>query len=133
MNDSVNYSFKKISDKNGICTYYTNPSKAKVSTDNDGIVTYYEKSLGEIGNKKWIWIFDTEGFDMKQSLEVRTGSGIADLITKKYGENLIEIKVINPTWQIKAIMAIIWPFLNDVTRHKIKIMGDRYYSLLEFI
>lgn len=126
-------SFKKLSEKNGICTYYTNPTKAKLYTDTDSILSHYDNILAEIGDKKWIWIFDSEGFDMKQSLEVKTGSGIAQLITNKYGHNLLEIKIINPTWHIKSMLTVVWPFLNQITRDKVKILGDRYYSILEFI
>ena len=69
--DPESHSFKKVSEKNGISTYYTNPTKAK-DRNTDGILTHYENTLEEIGNKKWIWIFDSDGFDMKHSLELKT-------------------------------------------------------------
>jgi len=37
------HSFKKISEKNGISTYYTNPTKAK-DRDTDGILMHYENT-----------------------------------------------------------------------------------------
>ena len=49
--DPTCYSFKKISEKNGICVYYTNPTKATISTD---IVEHYDNALKQIGNNKWI-------------------------------------------------------------------------------
>jgi len=128
--DPTCYSFKKISEKNGICVYYTNPTKAIINTD---IVEHYDNALKQIGNNKWIWIFDSDGFNMKYVLDLKTGTGIAELLTDKYATNLLEIKVINPTWHIKTILKAVMPFLDKVTRNKIKILKDRYYSILEFV
>jgi hypothetical protein len=131
--DPTSHSFRKISEKNGILTYYTNPTKAKLYTDRDGILKHYNNALELIGNNKWIWIFDSEGFDLKHAMEVQTGIGIAKLTTGKYGNNLLEIKIINPTWHIKTMLTAIWPFLNEQTKQKINILSDRVYSVLEFI
>lgn len=131
--DPTCHSFKKVAEKDGIVTYYTNPTKAKLYMDTEGILNHYNNSMASIGDKKWIWIFDSDGFDLKHALEVKTGIGIAKLITGKYGENLVEIKVINPTWHIKTMLTTVWPFLNEKTKQKITILKDRYYSLLEFI
>jgi hypothetical protein len=131
--DPTSHSFRKISEKNGIVTYYTNPTKAKLYTDTEGILEHYNNALNTVGDKKWIWIFDSDGFDVKHALEISTGIGIAKLITGKYGNNLQEIKIINPTWHIKTMIKAVWPFLNDRTKQKINIMGDRYYSVVEFV
>ncbi len=131
--DPTPHTFKKLSDKNGIITYYTNPTKSTLHTTSDDIIGYYDKTLSEIGNKKWIWIFDSDGFDMKHALEIQTGTGIAKLLTEKYDHNLLEIKIINPTWHIKSVLSVVWPFLNQNTKNKIKLLGDRYYSVIEFI
>lgn len=131
--DPTCHSFKKISEKNGVCIYYTNPTKAKLYTDTEGILTHYDNALKQVGNKKWIWIFDSDGFDMKHALEVKTGIGIAELLTDKYANNLVEIKIINPTWHIKTMLKAVMPFLDKVTRDKIKILKDRYYSVVEFV
>jgi len=131
--DPTCHSFKKISEKNGVYIYYTNPTKAKLYTDTEGILTHYDNALKQVGNKKWIWIFDSDGFDMKHALEVKTGIGIAELLTDKYANNLVEIKIINPTWHIKTMLKAVMPFLDKVTRDKIKILKDRYYSVVEFV
>jgi hypothetical protein len=133
MLDPTSHSFRRISEKDGIVTYYTNPTKAKLYKDTDGILKHYDNALSSIGDKKWIWIFDSEGFDIKHALEVQTGIGIAKLTTDKYGENLQEIKIINPTWHIKSMLLAVWPFLNSQTKEKITILKDRPYSVLEFI
>ena len=132
--DPQSHSFRKLSEKNGIAVYYTNPTKAKLYTDTDGILKHYDNALASVGNKKWIWIFDSDGFDLKHAMEMQTGIGIAKLITtNKYGNNLQEIKIINPTWHIKTMIASVWPFLNQTTKDKIRILKDRYYSPVEFV
>lgn len=131
--DPSSHSFKKISEKNGVCIYYTNPTKSKLYTDTDGIISHYDNALKQIGDKKWVWIFDSEGFDLKHALEVKTGTGIAKLLTDTYADNLLEIKIINPTWHIRTMLTAVWPFLSQTTRDKIRILKDRYYSVLEFV
>jgi hypothetical protein len=131
--DPTSHSFKRLSEKNGVVLYYTNPTKSRLYNDKDGILSHYTNALDSVKGRKWAWIFDSEGFDLKHAAEVGTGIGIAKLITGKYGETLEEIKIINPTWHIKTMLAAVWPFLNEKTKQKIKIMGDRYYSILEFI
>ena len=74
--DPTSHSFKKISEKDGVCTYYTKPINSKLYTDTDGILSHYDNALKQIGDKKWIWIFDSDGFDLKHAMEVKTGSGI---------------------------------------------------------
>lgn len=133
MMDPTSHSFKKISEKNGIAVYYTNPSKSKLYTDTDGILSHYDNALKQIGDKKWSWIFDSEGFNIKHALEVKTGTEIAKLLTDKYADNLMEVKIINPTWHIKSMLAVVLPFLNQKTRDKIHILKDRYYSVVEFV
>lgn len=121
--DPTSHSFRKISEKNGIVTYYTNPSKALLYTDTDGILTHYDNALKQVGDNKWIWIFDSDGFDLKHAMEVKTGVGVAKLLTQKYAHNLQEIKIINPTWHIKTMLTVIWPFLSDSVKQKITIIN----------
>lgn len=131
--DPTSHSFKKISEKNGVAVYYTNPSKSKLYTDTEGILSHYDNALKQVGNKKWTWIFDSDGFDLKHALEVKTGTGIAKILTEKYADSLVEIKIINPTWHIKTMLTAVWPFLNERTKAKINILSDRYYSVVEFV
>ena len=131
--DPTSHCFKKISEKNGTYIYYTNPSKAKLYTDTEGILSHYDNALKQIGDKKWIWIFDSDGFDLKHAMEVKSGIGIAKLLTDKYAHNLQEIKIINPTWHINTMLTVVWPFLNQTTCDKITILKDRYYSIVEFL
>jgi hypothetical protein len=130
--DPTSHSFRKLSEKNGISTYYTNPAKAKLYKDTEGILEHYNNALELIGNNKWSWIFDSDGFDLHHAMEIQTGIGIAK-ITVKYGNNLEEIKIINPTWYIKVMLTVVMPFLSDKIRQKINIMDDRFYSILEFV
>ena len=45
MMDPTSHSFKKISEKNGVITYYTNPTKAKLYNDTTGILEHYNNAL----------------------------------------------------------------------------------------
>ena len=110
--DPSTYSFKKISEKNGISTYYTNPAKGKQSVDEDEIVAFYTKAIESIGNKKWIWIFDGTEFDLKHLFQVEVAIELAKLISSKFSEKLQKIIIINPNFYIKSIYNIIYPFLN---------------------
>jgi CRAL/TRIO domain len=131
--DPASHSFRKLLDKNGRCVFYTNPSKAKDHNDTEGILRHYDRALAQIGDKKWIWIFDGDGFESEHALEISTGRGIAALINEKYGNTLEEIKIINPTIHIKVILKLIRPFMSDLIESKIRMLDDRPYSVLEFI
>ncbi len=131
MNPTTEYNFKKISDKNGTVIFYTNPVKAKPNSHN--ILTYYDDTLKQIGNKKWVWIFDSEGFSIKHATEISMGTEITKLVTEKYAHSLQEIKIINPTWHIKTMLKALLPFTDELTKQKIKLLDDRPRSILEFI
>ena len=127
------HSLEKISERGNIITYYAHPSNATAYTDTEGILLHCENALKYVGNNNWICIINSADFSVKHALEIQTGIGIAKLVMSKYTHNLIEIKIINPTWHIKTMLNVIWPFLNQATRNKIKILDDRYYSVLEFV
>lgn len=131
--DPTSHSFRKIAENKGVSIYYTNPTKAKLYYDTEGILNHYENMLIQNKNAKWAWIFDSEGFDVRYAFEVRTGIGIAKLIANKFGNTLDEIKIINPTWHIRTMLAILYPFISDSIKQKILILDDRYYSPVEFI
>jgi len=131
--DPTGHTFRKLTEKNGVVIYYTNPNRAKTFTDTNDIINHYNNEISTVGNKRWVWIFDSDGFDLKQALDIQSGLGIAKVITGKCGNNLQEIKIINPTWHIKALISAVTPFLDKSTKEKIRVMGDRYYSVLEFI
>ena len=134
--DQSNYSFKKISDKNGVVTYYTKPTNGIKYTNNNQILEHYNIAFASIGDKKWMWIFDSEGFSLSLVLDSQPGTGIvgiANLLMGKYGDSLLEIKIINPTWHIRTLLTAMWPFLNKQLKKKIKILDDRVYSIVEFV
>ena len=119
--DPASHSFRKVSDKSERCVFYTIPSKAKCK-ETDGILLHYDNALAQIGNKRWTWIFDGEGFETEHAMEIRTGQGIAELLNEKYGNNLEEIKIINPTIHIKVILKVIGPFMSDLIKSKINML-----------
>lgn len=131
--DPASYSFKKVSDKNGVTVFYTNPAKAKIYKDHEEIVAHFDHTLERLGGRKWIWIFDGDGFDTDHMMEIKTGKNLATIIMEKYGDSLQEIKIINPSVHVKVIMKVIMPFLDKKVVSKIKMLDDRAYSILEFI
>lgn len=127
------YSFKKLHERNGISTYYTKPSTIHEYDTPEEVLHDFNDILDHLGNNKWSWIIDSDGFELTLSLDMKTSRGFASLLSGKHAENLQEIRLINPTLCIRMILKLIMPFLPDSTRKKVKILSDRYYSLLEFL
>ena len=114
------HSFKRVEERNGITVFYTCPAQA-TQTGTDGIIEHYSGIMNDLGGKPWIWIFDSAGFDAKHALEVKTAIELTKLIVSKYSTSLKKIVIINPTWHIRGIIKIIWPFINENVRNIIKI------------
>lgn len=127
------YSFKKLHTRNGVSTYYTKPSTITQYEDADQALEDYNKSLNHLGNHKWSWIIDGDGFEIMYALELKTGKGISSLLSGNHGENLQEIRVVNPTLCMRILIKAAMAFLPETTRKKVKVMTDRYYSILEFL
>ena len=89
--------------------------------DSKIILAHYENILNNLGNDtQWIWIFDSKEFGLTQSLEIQTAIGIAKLISpQKYGKNLQQIVIANPTMYIRTALNVILPFLSQDIRNKI--------------
>ena len=130
---SPSYSFKKINNRHGVSTYYTKPSTITQYQDADDALKAYDEILDHLGNNKWSWIIDGDGFEIMYALEFKTGKGISSLLSGKHGENLQEIRVVNPTMCMRILIKAAMAFLPEATRKKIKVLTDRYYSLLEFL
>lgn len=127
------HSFKKVSEKNGICIFYTKPASATKYSDTAGTISHIDRALHAIGSKKWTWVFDGDGFEAQHALELHTGRGILKLIEQKYGNQLQQILFINPSWHIKGVVRAGSIGLQDNIKSKIKILDDRIYSILEFM
>lgn len=127
------YSFKKIKEHNGVSTYYTKPSSIHEYDTAEQVLEEYNKILDHLGNNKWAWIIDGDGFEIKYALEMKSGMGFAKLLSGKHGENLQTITIVNPTLCIKMLVKAITPFLSSIIQKKVKMLTDRYYSLLEFL
>jgi hypothetical protein len=122
--DSTSHSFSKLCEIKGVSIFYTKPANATKYTDTEGILAHYDNMLKYNGDKPWTWIFDSEGFGMKHALEVRTGIGIAKLITSKYSKNLQKIIVKNPTWHIKLMYTFVSPFLSAKVNSMVEFSND---------
>jgi hypothetical protein len=131
--DPAGYSFKKVSDKNGVCIFYSNPAKAKIFKEYEGLIEHFEHMMAQNASKKWKWIFDGEGFDTDHMFEMNIGMAILDLLTTKYGNQLHEVIVINPSIHVKIILKTVFRFLDDRFQAKVHVKDDRTYSILEFM
>lgn len=131
--DPAGYSFKKVSDKNGVCIFYSNPAKAKIFKEHEGLLEHFEHMMAQNVSKKWKWIFDGEGFDSDHMFEMNMGMSIMEMLKNKYGHQLQEVIVINPSIHIKIILKTAFHFLDESLQAKVHVKDDRAYSILEFI
>ena len=131
--DPTSHSFKKVAEKGGVTIYFSQPSTAKLYEDTDGILSHVDNMLALNGTKPWSCILDWKGFDLKHAVEVKTGVGLIRLLMEKYGNTLVEFKVINPSWHINGMVKLASAALQPAMFAKIKVLEDRKYSVLEFI
>jgi len=111
------HSFMKIKDQpDGTAVFYTCPSKAKCLDDNESIIAHYDGFLNENGANPWILIFDSQGFKVEHTLNIKLTMDLVKLINEKYSENLKKIIIINPTWHINATIKMVMPFLSEKVR-----------------
>lgn len=118
--DPTSHSLKNLGIKDGVTYFYTCPAKATKYYDTDGIIKHYDGVLSE-NKTDWIWIFDGDGFNTKHLLEINVGIKLTQLISQKYSESLKKIIVINPSWNIKLVLDLLYPFLSNYLKQKIEI------------
>jgi hypothetical protein len=112
--DPLNHSLTKIKETDTTETFYSCPSKAKLYSDCEGIINHYNGILSEISsNKKWVWIFDSKGFNFNHFMQIDVGIQLATLITTKFSHNLLNIMIVNPTIYIYLTYHAIKPFLSE--------------------
>ena len=112
--DPLNHSLNKIKETDTTVTFYSCPSKAKLYFDCKGIIDHYNGILSEISpNKKWIWVFDSKGFNFTHFTQIDVGIQLATLITNKFSRNLLNIIIINPTIYIYLTYHAVIPFLSE--------------------
>ena len=125
------HSLVKLNESKNIIYFYTCPSQARRYNDVTGIIAHYDGVLNEIPEgKKWIWIFDSQRFGFMHSIQFTVARELAQLITKKFSNNLEKIIIINPTIYIRWTHQIVLPFLNETIRdlieinHRVKIADE---------
>jgi hypothetical protein len=99
--------------------YYTCPANATRYWDTKGILNHYAEVLEQNNNNKWIWIFDSQGFDIKHSLEIETAIGIIKILSQ-YENSLYQIQIVNANVLIKTFYTLIYPFLSTNIINKIR-------------
>jgi hypothetical protein len=112
--DPSNHSLIKVNETELAIIFYSCPSQAKLYFDCEGIINHYDGMLSEIPkNKKWIWIFDSSGFNFNHFMQINVGIQLAKLITNKFSDNLLNIIIINPTIYISLTYNALKPFLSN--------------------
>ena len=127
------HAFRKVAEKGGVALFYSHPSKSDHNKNPTEFISEITQQLTNLHGKRWQWIIDAEGFDLKHALGIEPGMELSTLLTDKYGESLVEIKFINPTWHLRSLINLIWPFLTSSLKSKIHILGDKTRSILEYI
>jgi len=120
------HSFEKLPDRHCFSVFYSCPSKASKYYDTPGILAHYEGMLDANYDKPWWWVFDCTDFGVKHLSSVNVAIGLAQLITKKYAHSLKKVLIVHPTWYIRGILNIVWPFLTKEVRDGICIVDDNY-------
>ena len=70
-NEPNSHSFELIDYNDQTYFFYTCPAKAIKYYDCSGILQHYDGYLNQMTeNTKWVWIFDAEGFEQKQLMEM---------------------------------------------------------------
>uniref|UniRef100_A0A6C0JWP9 CRAL-TRIO domain-containing protein n=1 Tax=viral metagenome TaxID=1070528 RepID=A0A6C0JWP9_9ZZZZ len=116
------HSLVKLGVTKGIVYYYTCPSQALLYYDVEGIVHHYNGVLSEIPKEmEWIWIFDSEGFNLIHALQIKVAVELAKLISNKFSVNLKKIIIINPTLYIRMTHTFLLPFLNETLQNRIEL------------
>lgn len=131
--DPMSHSFKKISEKNGLLTYYCHPAQAKRYDDTDGFLSHVDNLLSLSSGKGWRCIVNGEGMDLKHASQFKTGEGLMRLFTEKHGKTMKEVVVINPTWHIKGMITVASTIMEESAMQRLRILSDRPYSVFEFV
>ena len=111
--------FELIEEINSVLVFYTCPTK---SNNKDDFVTIMDETLSSHGSDvMWKWVIDADGFGIAQARELPLALRIIDLIMTKYSAGLTQVEIVNPTWQVRGMLLIIKPFLEEHIIEKIRI------------
>jgi hypothetical protein len=114
---------EKDEDKKKVSVFYTRVANAIRYDDSNGIIEHYTNLLKLENPKKWIWIFDCNGFGLRHSIQIKTAIRIAKLINN-FG-NVHRILVINSNFFINTLFHGITAFLNnEIISNTIMINSD---------
>jgi hypothetical protein len=112
--DPSNHSLVKLRETDNTVIFYSCPSQAKLYFDCEGIINHYDGILSEIPkNKKWVWVFDSFGFNFNHFMQINVGIQLTKLITHKFSDNLLNIIIINPTIYISLTYKTLKYFLSN--------------------
>jgi hypothetical protein len=131
--DPLNHSLTKLKETDKILIFYSCPSQAKLYFDCNGIINHYSGVLREIPeNKKWIWIFDSKGFNFNHFIQINVGIELSKLILNKFSHNLLSIVIINKTNYVSLTHNLLTPFIGEKI-NKIITFNDNIKTINDII
>ena len=99
--DPTSHSFSKLCVLDNVSIYYTKPSAASKYSDSEGILTHIDNTLALNNGRQWSWTIDGQGFGMRHAMQLNVVMGILKLLTTKYNDSLVTIRVVNVNSAIK--------------------------------
>jgi len=118
--DPGSHSFEKIKETDTTVYYYTCPGKASRYNDLEGILNHKRLELSKLNGKKWIWILDGTGFDIRHAMEIQIGLGIVRLLDEY---SVLKVCVINEGRYISIMRLLMWPLMSEELRSRIEFFG----------
>lgn len=114
------HSFDMIEKIDDLSIFYSCPGDID-NEDPSTIISHYQDTLDEYMGEKWTWIIDSKNYKLKKALHTNSATKIARLISRdEYLNKLQEIIIVKPNGEFKTIIALVWLFLSNNLKEKIK-------------
>ena len=114
------HSFDKIDQIDDLTIFYSCPGEIE-NEDSSTVVSHYKDTLDEYMTSKWTWIIDSKNYKLKKALHTNSAMKIIRLISREeYITKLDQIIIVKANTQFKTIINILWLFLSNKIKEKIK-------------
>ena len=103
-----------------VVTYYSYPALASLTNLND-ILTHYNHMLSLKHERKWKWIVDGENYKSTKDnsfLDTKFIKKLLSILEDNY-DSLDNIYIKNISFSLKAVIAIVLPFVNKKVKQKL--------------
>ncbi len=126
------HSFVNFARVNDIELFYTSPARALDYKETGETFAYYKIHIDTAKDKKWIWIVDCEGMQMKHYSSIELIKKLIQMLLNEHKGQLQSIWIIHPNTWIKTAVTLMKPFLKKETLEKIQVInGDKLELYLD--